>query len=739
MKLMRAALVFLAVVVSRGSATATIDIGLYDFGTGAALLDHLIVNHGLDAAYTRYTPGSFGSVSDFSVQNVWLVPSHGYPATYDGLRSNTSFQSGSAFSRVVITGSDPDDHHPLSEASSRFMLNALQWVAGGPRPGLVVLADDNAVYDWLPPSWGVPRPQATGCFDSVSVDPGQADHPVNAGLTTALLSGWGCSAHLYFAADIGGWTTLHRLGSGPQPITIARDLCVGPPGDCDGDGAADATDNCPGVANADQADGDGDGVGDACDNCAAVVNADQADRDGNGIGDACQDTDGDGLLDINDNCPTTANADQADADGDGVGDVCDSCPGHDDHQDADHDGRPDACDNCPAVANADQADRDGNGIGDACQDTDGDGVVDVADNCPTTPNADQADADRDGVGDVCDPCTDTDGDGFGNPGFPANTCPVDNCPFTRNPDQRDSDGDGIGDACFICATLGDLPLYGAVVQQTLSAKLGSSIYGNLSFGTYFYGSACVGRAALRGVHFFEYDTPGDLVAMTATGTAVRFGSTNAYTYTPNEIEGDVVTAGGAVKGISAIYDLRGVIDTTGTHPALAGCARAMADARRASAVFASRPPTQVLGDVHVGPGQSFEISGGQNDVIQVNSLRVDGGGGGKSCDRYRYSGYPGQLYVYGDSMVVNVTGRVQLGDCAYVDTSGDVVLNVVGKGPSIRVGREIGGAPAILAPDRTLVVTGAEDDDYTYVHPFVRKIVVNGITLMSDNYSLCYR
>src|SRR5438552_17785334 len=86
------------------------------------------------------------------------------------------------------------------------------------------------------------------------------------------------------------------------------------------------------------------------------------------------------------------------------------------------------------------------------------------------------------VGDVCDPCTDTDGDGFGNPGFPANTCPVDNCPFTRNPDQRDTDGDGIGDACFICATLGDLPLYGAVVQQTLSAKLGSSIYGNLSFG-----------------------------------------------------------------------------------------------------------------------------------------------------------------------------------------------------------------------------------------------------------------
>ncbi|MGE5181816.1 MAG: thrombospondin type 3 repeat-containing protein [Acidobacteriota bacterium] len=35
--------------------------------------------------------------------------------------------------------------------------------------------------------------------------------------------------------------------------------------DEDGDGIADAADNCPFLANADQADGDGDGVGDACD------------------------------------------------------------------------------------------------------------------------------------------------------------------------------------------------------------------------------------------------------------------------------------------------------------------------------------------------------------------------------------------------------------------------------------------------------------------------------------------
>jgi subtilisin-like proprotein convertase family protein len=37
------------------------------------------------------------------------------------------------------------------------------------------------------------------------------------------------------------------------------------PSDSDGDGVADAEDNCSQVANADQADGDGDGQGDACD------------------------------------------------------------------------------------------------------------------------------------------------------------------------------------------------------------------------------------------------------------------------------------------------------------------------------------------------------------------------------------------------------------------------------------------------------------------------------------------
>lgn len=86
-------------------------------------------------------------------------------------------------------------------------------------------------------------------------------------------------------------------------------------------------------------------------------------------------------------------------------------------------------------------------------DFDKDGVDNTCpDRCPIF-NPAQEDLDGDGPGDDCDPCTDTDGDGFGNAGFPANTCPLDTCPFVSDPLQLDADGDGVGNVCDNCPTI----------------------------------------------------------------------------------------------------------------------------------------------------------------------------------------------------------------------------------------------------------------------------------------------
>jgi hypothetical protein len=80
------------------------------------------------------------------------------------------------------------------------------------------------------------------------------------------------------------------------------------------------------LANFRGLDGDRDGVADAQDNCPDAANADQADLDGDGQGDACDnDIDGDGLSNSTENEIGT-DPRKADTDGDGVNDKADACP-----------------------------------------------------------------------------------------------------------------------------------------------------------------------------------------------------------------------------------------------------------------------------------------------------------------------------------------------------------------------------------------------------------------------------
>ncbi len=335
-----------------------------------------------------------------------------------------------------------------------------------------------------------------------------------------------------FAADMDGDGDLDALSASVDNDTIAWYR--------NGDGTGDACDNCRFVHNPDQADLDGDGSGDACDDDidgdGRSNPSDCAPRNPHCWSGACTDSDGDSYCasdtDCDDAAPTCTADCSTDLDHDGTPDCKDTCI------DVDGDGFGaagggghtclDDCDdtvascttNCWADVDADTIpdcrdsciDVDGDGFGaagggghtclDDCDDnaprcwtnsnpdpahrcstdTDGDTFADCLDTCPTLANPNQADADGDGTGDACDPCTDTDGDGLGDRGFPANTCPVDNCPHEPdndidgdgkcagpspctggattncddncpgryNPLQEDHDSDGVGDVCDVC-------------------------------------------------------------------------------------------------------------------------------------------------------------------------------------------------------------------------------------------------------------------------------------------------
>jgi hypothetical protein len=221
--------------------------------------------------------------------------------------------------------------------------------------------------------------------------------------------------------------------------------------DTDGDGVLDTQDNCPTIANEDQADADNDNTGDACDNCPNDPNKIAPGTCGCGNPDT--DSDNDGTADCNDPCPYDASNScntpppNSDTDGDGTPDTQDGCPydaskvvpgicgcGNPD-TDSDNDGTLDCNDNCPNDPNKTEPGLNG------C------GNPDIVDNCPNDPNKTEPGVCGCGVAD-----TDTDADGTPDCN---DECPNDPAKIVEGlcgcgVSDADNDADGTPDCKDLC-------------------------------------------------------------------------------------------------------------------------------------------------------------------------------------------------------------------------------------------------------------------------------------------------
>lgn len=157
----------------------------------------------------------------------------------DNILNNKSAIESARGSRTFVSGQDADWHFTrdgssTDRADSRaFLVNAVNWAASGTGLGIVALADGHRVSpgngwindddSFLKDEIGGAR--ATGDSESVLIPTDSESFPINEGLTSTKLSGWGTSSHTYFdknSLDTSKWKAINDYGvlGGPNAVTI---------------------------------------------------------------------------------------------------------------------------------------------------------------------------------------------------------------------------------------------------------------------------------------------------------------------------------------------------------------------------------------------------------------------------------------------------------------------------------------------------------------------------------------
>jgi hypothetical protein len=254
-------------VLSRLDGTET--IGLYQYA------DCYLQNS--DSGFGFFDPNTGGVHCSFFANNSPAGPLEGFIPIDRG----SSWLEGSFFSVLgTVTGGQgaalPDACQPSCDTAQDNGM-ALGWT------GITLNAGGSFQRSFdtriiAPPLAGAPptatiasgpvgtSPTTTPTFAFTADDPAASfECSVDGGTFTACASPFttpalGAGPHTFAVRAV------NFLGTG-APATQSFQVAV--PGDTDADAIPDATDNCPTVANPDQADKDKDGIGDACDSSDA--------------------------------------------------------------------------------------------------------------------------------------------------------------------------------------------------------------------------------------------------------------------------------------------------------------------------------------------------------------------------------------------------------------------------------------------------------------------------------------
>ena len=249
-----------------------------------------------------------------------------------------------------------------------------------------------------------------------------------------------------------------------------------------------------------------------------------------------------------------------------------------------------------------------------------------------------------------------------------------------------------------CDCLGQAAQYSIVAAEKVSFSWGtyrsegSTLYSDSSAG-----EVCATTATLKGISAGPdgggLADVGTLVAVAGPGAqAVRASSRGDV----NVFLGLLVTGGGAFVGADQAEVQ--ALDTSGTHAQVAACTQAMADAQAGSQMLAALTPTLDYGDIVLTGDEELEINVGAGvNVIRANKVIL----------RASPISYPPVLRINTvpetESVIIN-TDELSAGYASIVE-GGPTMINVPGRGPSVRLNKYSGVRVPVLAPERIVKLT----------------------------------